>query len=174
MRIKYTVLCGVLTALLCVIGPLALPIGGIPITLITFVIYVIAASFDPRISITCVVLYIIIGCIGLPVFSGYSGGIVHLAGPGGGFILGYIPMVILIALFRDSTVKRTLSICISTLILYVCGCVGYMINVDHSLSAVITVCVLPFIPGDMIKIILSLILIPRFKRILCKNKQFLL
>lgn len=168
MKTKDIVFCGVVTALMCVLCPLSVPVYGIPITLSTFIIYTVAAVFEPKISLITVLLYILTGCVGLPVFSGYCGGISHILGPSGGFILGYVPLVITVSLMHRSIAEYIMGMLIGTLILYGCGCIGYGLATGSTLATIIYTCVLPFLPCDMIKIILAASIAPRIKRIKCK------
>ncbi|MBR6514169.1 MAG: biotin transporter BioY [Clostridia bacterium] len=167
MKTKDTVICGVITAILCVISPIAIPVGGIPLTLSTLVIYIVAAVTRPYISVVSVILYIFIGMLGLTVFSGFSGGVTHILGPGGGFILGYIPLTVCIALFKRSKKGFVWGIIAGTVILYICGCTGYLINTDCSFKTMLSICILPFLPFDIIKIILSITISPK----IIKNKM---
>ena len=169
MKTKEIVICGIITALLCVFGPIGIPVAGIPITLTTLIIYIAAFVFDPRISLTSVAIYIVLGCFGLPVFSGFAGGITHLIGPSGGFVVGYIPLVISVSLLKNSNPKSLIGIIIGTALLYLFGLIGYKMYTDQSVTTLLSVCVLPFLPGDIVKIILSLIISPKFKRIMCKK-----
>ena len=81
-----------MTALLCVLAPMSVPIGPVPITLATMVIYFMVYVLGPWMGTCSVCLYIFLGAIGLPVFSGFVGGLGKLAGPTGGYIAGYILM----------------------------------------------------------------------------------
>ena len=172
MKIKNITFCGITTALLCVLAPVAIPVSGIPITLTTLVIYIIGNVLSPTVSITSVVLYIILGCVGLPVFSGFSGGITHLLGPGGGFILGYIPLILCVSMLNKSIFRQIIGILLGTLLLYLCGCIGYMIYSKSEITTVFSVCVIPFLPGDICKFLLTLITIPRIKNMIQNNTDF--
>ena len=169
MRIKSIVLCGVLTALMCVLCPIALPLNAVPVTLATLVIYLIASTSDVHTSLISVTIYIVLGCIGLPVFSGFNGGIGHILGPTGGFIVGYIPLTLYVSLFGRGKLMRAIGICIGTLMLYIIGCFGYCIYTNDNFVTAVSLCVLPFLPGDVIKIILTLLIYPKLKRIIKKN-----
>ena len=94
----------VITALLCVLGPLTIPIGPVPISLaplaILLGVYILGMK---RGTIACM-MYLLIGAIGLPVFSGFSGGLGKLAGPTGGYLLGYIFLALIAGFFIDRIV----------------------------------------------------------------------
>jgi biotin transporter BioY len=78
------------TALMCVLSPFAIPMQPVPITLATLVVYIIAGLLDYKYAAIPVVLYILIGLMGVPVFSNGTAGLAVLGGPTAGFIYGYI------------------------------------------------------------------------------------
>ena len=80
----------VMAAVLCVLGPLTVPIGAIPISLANFVICLTAWLLGPKFGTLSVVIYLAIGLIGVPVFSGYGAGLAKVAGPTGGYLVGYL------------------------------------------------------------------------------------
>ena len=80
----------VMAAVLCVLGPLTVPIGAVPISLANFVICLTAWLLGPKFGTLSVVIYLALGAIGIPVFSGYGAGLTKLAGPTGGYLVGYL------------------------------------------------------------------------------------
>ena len=76
-----------MTALMCALGPLSIPIGPVPISLTNFVIYIAIYLLGTKSGTISYCLYLLIGMVGLPVFSGYSGGLSKLAGPTGGYLM---------------------------------------------------------------------------------------
>ncbi|MEG1774638.1 MAG: biotin transporter BioY, partial [Oscillospiraceae bacterium] len=96
---KALVFCGLMTALLCVAGPLSLPLPGlVPISLTNLALFLIAYLLGWKRAVLCNLLYLLIGAIGLPVFSGFTGGLPKLAGPTGGYLLGFVGMTMLCGL----------------------------------------------------------------------------
>ena len=75
---------------MCVLGPLTVPIGAVPISLANFVICLTAWLLGPKFGTLSVAVYLCIGLIGVPVFSGYGAGLAKLAGPTGGYLVGYL------------------------------------------------------------------------------------
>ena len=73
-----------MAAVMCVLGPLTVPIGAVPISLANFVICLTAWLLGPKFGTLSVAVYLLIGLVGVPVFSGYGAGIAKLAGPTGG------------------------------------------------------------------------------------------
>ncbi|MBR5514699.1 MAG: biotin transporter BioY, partial [Clostridia bacterium] len=84
-KLRNLVYTAISAGLLCVLAPIALPLGVIPITFTTLLLYIYALVFSPKISIPSILIYICLGIIGLPVFSSFSSGIGHLFSATGGF-----------------------------------------------------------------------------------------
>lgn len=148
-------------ALLSALAPVSIPIGIVPITLATLVVYIIGCVLTPLDALLSVLVYIGLGAMGMPVFSGYMGGIAKLAGPTGGFIIGYVPAVFLQSLivkhFKDKKVMYIVSIIVSTIIIYGLGLAWFLVSTDgkYSFNQAMMACVYPFIPGDLVKLVLS-------------------
>ena len=83
-----------MAAVTCILAPLSIPIGPVPISLTNLAIYLSLYLLNWKRGTISYCLYLLIGLAGLPVFSGFSGGIGKLAGPTGGYIIGFIPMVL--------------------------------------------------------------------------------
>lgn len=146
-----------------------LPFGPIPFTLQTFGVCITAGILGLKRGTLSIIIYIILGIIGLPVFRG-AGGIGVLVGPTGGFIMGFIVTAIIIGLVSDKTRNnrnRVIYIFVSTLlgdlICLLIGCVQYMIVANVNFIVAFIYCVAPFIITDIIKIILSTIVILRVR-----------
>lgn len=153
------------TAILCILSPLSIPLGTlVPISLATLAVYIIGALLDFKRAPICVILYIIIGMMGMPVFSGFEGGIAKLIGPTGGFIFGYILGVfaesLLISWKKDKIYIYPIAMVVATLFIYLFGCIWFMVYFVQAgnpkdFSAVMMSCVVPFLLGDSIKIVVA-------------------
>ncbi len=97
--------CGLLTAVLCILSPIAIPIGPIPITLGVFAVMLCGVMLDWKQAGAAVLAYLCLGAIGLPVFSGGGSGIGTFAGPTGGYLWSFLPMAVLIAFLSRRTRK---------------------------------------------------------------------
>ena len=119
-------------------------------------------------------LYLLIGMVGLPVFSGFIGGAQKLVGPTGGFLIGYIPCALVIGLVIDRfETKKWLypvSMVLGTAVLYACGTVWIMISLKYTLAAALVACVVPFLIGDAVKIILASVITPILRKVLKKQR----
>ena len=165
-----------LTAVFCVLAPHAvyLPFSTVGITLGSFLVYLAGLLLGTRLGCISIVLYLCMGFLGLPVFSGYTAGAGVLFGPTGGFLLGYLPCVATVGWFSklSSGGKKGLltffaGTIAGTLALYVCGTLWFVsvYGGASSFGEAVTVCVVPFLAFDVIKICLATLLYRPFRRI---------
>lgn len=145
-----------MAALMCVVGPLSVPIGPIPVSFTTFVIYLAAWLMEGQAAAVSCCVYLLIGVVGLPVFSGYSGGPGKLLGPTGGYLIGFIFMAMICsAVTRRANYHAALSMAgmaAATAVAYGFGTVWFMVQAKVALGYSLMTCVVPFIPGDLVKI----------------------
>lgn len=156
MKIRKTATIGILAAIICVIAPFSFPAGAIPISLASFSIYIISCTVNKKLSVAAVAVYILIGAVGLPVFSSFTGGLQCITGYTGGYIIGYIPCAFIIGLltdrFENNRIIYPLSMVAGTAVCYIFGTLWYMHKAECDFSEAAAVCVIPFIIGDIIKI----------------------
>ena len=158
MKVKDMTLTAVMAALLCVAGPLVIPAGPVPLSLASFAVYLAGAVLGKKRGTAATALYLLIGLIGVPVFSGFSGGFQKLAGVTGGYLIGYLPCAFLAGLGAERAEKegRTrplpLLMAAGTVVLYAIGTAWFMAQTGNGLGAALSLCVLPFLPGDATKI----------------------
>lgn len=149
-------LTALLAAVLCILSPISVPIGPVPLSLGTFAVYLAASTVDRRTGTLAVLLYILLGMVGLPVFTGWTGGLGKLAGPTGGYIVGYVFTAYLAGLIIDRSKGRRiavpLALIVGTVVLYAFGTAWYCIQAHTTPGAALPICVLPFLPGDALKI----------------------
>lgn len=145
-------------ALICVAAPFSIQVGPIPITLATFAVMLSGALLGGKRGMVAVCVYILIGAVGLPVFSGFKGGFGVLGGPTGGYIIGYIPLALITGFFANMNTRfnravvSVIGMIIGTAALYTFGTVWFMIISKSSLANALALCALPFLPGDAVKI----------------------
>lgn len=156
MKHKKLAVTALTAAVLCILSPISLPLGAIPVSLATFAVCLISCILPFRQSVAAVIIYILLGACGLPVFSGFIGGFQQLAGITGGFIIGYIPCSLvvssLVGRYADKKFIYPLSMTIGIAFCYLTGTLWYSVQTDTAFAACVAVCVLPFIIGDIIKI----------------------
>lgn len=150
-----------MTAVLCVLGPWAfvLPFSPVPLSLCTLGIYFAAIILGPKYSTVSVLLYLLLGMIGLPVFTGFIGGPAKLFGPTGGYLFGYIFIAFICGLFtkhfRGKPVLSFLGMCLGTAICYLLGTIWLMHQLNISYREALLIGVLPYLVLDIIKILLA-------------------
>jgi len=145
---------------LCAHISFPLPFTPVPLTLQNFAVLLVGMFLGPVAGFSAMVLYLVEGAIGLPVFTPYSaGGAAHLLGPSGGFLFSY-PLAAAAAgwatralqnvttPFRSALVAATLA----TLPIFLLGAGWFAMYAHHSLSAAWTMAIAPFIPGEIVKI----------------------
>lgn len=154
------VTCAIFAGLLCILGPLALPIGPVPISLATLIIYFASMILGPVLSLISVVIYLLLGIFGLPVFSGYAGGVAKVLGPTGGYLIGYLFLAYISGLFvRSFHAKKLpvlLGMILGTAVLYFFGTIWFVVQMDCTVGYALTLCVVPFLVGDAAKILVAL------------------
>ncbi len=157
-----------MTAVLCVLGPISLPIGPVPVSLATLGIYLAAYVLDPFMAVAACFVYILAGAIGLPVFSGFSGGVAKLVGPTGGYIAGYIPMLfvgaLLINKFWKNRIISIIALEASTWILYLLGTLWLCHVTGMDFKAGLFTGVIPFLLVDLLKIVIAAIMGPEIRK----------
>lgn len=150
-RLRQLTMTAASAAVMGVLAPWGAAIGPIPVTLCTLLIYLMAYVLKPKGCVAAVMVYVLMGAAGLPVFSGFTGGVASLAGPTGGFILGYPVMALICALFAGRVWRGLIGMCLATAVLYTTGTAWYCLQTGVGLWGGVAVCVLPCLPGDIIK-----------------------
>ena len=147
-------------ALLSVAAPLTIPAGPVPITLAVFFLFLCGGLLGPVDGVLALAVYVALGTVGVPVFSGFVGGYSVLIGPTGGFILGYFPCVLLAGLGRDRARLRPLFFLLGLLSCYLCGATWYGVLSESDPAKVLKVAVLPFLLPDAGKLVAACLVIP--------------
>ena len=157
-----------MTALICVAGPLTVAIGPVPLSLATFAVYLAGAVLGSKHGALAVALYLLIGSVGVPVFSGFSGGVQKLAGVTGGYLAGYLACAALTGLgvndARPSAWRLSGMMVVGTAALYAVGTAWFMLQTKNPLGAALGMCVTPFLPGDAVKIAAATAVSPTIRR----------
>ena len=142
-----------MAAVMCVLGPLSVPIGAIPISLTNLVICFSAWLLGPKFGTLSVAVYLALGAVGLPVFSGYGAGLAKLA--------GYLLMAFIGGLFIEksngSPVISGIGLVLGDAACYVLGTAWFVFQMQCDLGYALAVCVYPFIALDLGKIVVSCI-----------------
>ena len=166
MKTKDMTLIAVMAALICVAGPLSIAIGPIPLSLASFAVYLAGAILGWKRGTLAVAIYLLIGLVGVPVFSGFSGGFQKLIGVTGGYLVGYLPCALITGLCAGEPYAEKqrpvwmlpVGMGLGTVALYVIGTAWFMLQTKNTLAAAMGMCVLPFLLGDGLKIVAATII----------------
>ena len=146
----------------CILGPLSVPIGQIPISLTNLVIYFTVFVLGIWAGTGSYGIYLPLGAVGLPVFSGFAGGLGKLLGPTGGYLIGFIFMALIggavIELSHRNIFLTMLGWVVGTAVAYAFGTVWFVYLMKCSVTYALTVCVYPFIGFDIVKIVIATLL----------------
>ena len=166
---KSLTLIALMTAILCIVAPFSLPLpfSPVPISFATFILYLSAYVLGAKYGTISCILYLLLGFIGLPVFSGFSGGVGRLLGPTGGYMIGYIFLVLIggfvVEMSDGRRLPSTLGFLLGTAITYAFGSAWLAVQMDFTFLQAVATGVLPYLPGDTVKIIAALIIGPILK-----------
>jgi len=161
LRLSAVNLCrsALMAVFIALCSQLIIPLPPVPISLSLFAVYLTGLMLPPRLGLMTVSVYLLMGLCGLPVFAGLQGGPGVLFGPTGGFLIGYLPCVWLTARLKPPAgMGAGFGACC------LMGTAWYMLLTRASLQAALWVCILPFLPGDAVKIGLALLLSKRLKK----------
>ena len=166
-RTAVLVLTGLMAAVTCILGPLSIPIGPVPISLTNLAIYLTVYILGTRYATISYCIYLLLGLVGLPVFSSYTPGPAKLLGPTGGYLIGFIFLAMISGAFIDRWTSKKgfcfLGMVLGTAVCYLFGTVWLAYVADLSFFAALSAGVLPFIPGDLIKIVIAMLIGPQIR-----------
>ena len=163
----------VMTAIIALCSILSIPMPlGVPITLQTFALFFVLEFSGGKNGTVSFLLYALIGALGAPVFSGLASGIGYLAGPTGGFLIGFVFSCLIFWAFEKKIPEKRrthyLVVALSMAACYVSGTVWFAASSKSGVSfaSAFAACVLPFIIPDIVKIALAVIVARRIKKII--------
>lgn len=163
---------GVGAAIIAVCSWISIPIGTVPVTLQTLAVCLVAGLLGWKRGTLSVLIYILLGAVGVPVFSSFKGGIGALLGATGGYIIGFIFTAIITGLTADKAQGKLWALLLGAaggiLVCYAFGTAWFAFIYANkgepmSAGAILSICVIPFLPFDAVKIILSSLLTKKLK-----------
>lgn len=184
------VLTGIFTAVVAVCSwiTVPLPFTQVPINLAILGVLLAGGFLGSKYGSLSLLIYILLGAVGIPVFAGFGAGLGTLAGPTGGYIAGYIlcaaiagigSAVSVSSTSRKSSGSREASphpalrlaffMALGVIVCYAFGTIWYVILMKTSLWAGLLLCVFPFIPFDALKIAAAVFLVRRLRHIVNFN-----
>lgn len=158
-KIQNLTLIALMSAILCIMGPIVIPIGMVPMSFTNMAIYLTIILLDKKRATISVAIYLLIGFVGLPVFAGFTGGAGKLLGPTGGYLIGYLGLSWISGFIMERLEKsKILALCLGTICLYLVGTIWLMLQSKLGFATAISVGVLPFLIFDIIKILVAIAL----------------
>lgn len=162
-------LTAIMAAILCILGPLSIPIpvSPVPITLTNLAIYFSVCILGWKLGTVSYLIYLAIGLVGLPVFSSFGSGFGKLLGPTGGYLIGFIFMALICGLFFEKCSSKALlflGLVLGSLVNYAFGTAWLAAQANLTFSQALWAGVIPYLPADLIKILLAVWLAPGLRR----------
>ena len=168
---KQMTLIALMTALTCILGPLSIPLpfSPVPISFTNLVLYFSVFVLGTKFSTISYIVYLLIGLVGLPVFSGFSGGPAKVAGPTGGIWFGFVffdsdRRIFCGSIFKGKLSFAVLGMVLGTIVCYLFGTIWLSMQLNIGFVAGLGVGVFPYIPGDLVKIAIACIIGPKIRR----------
>lgn len=161
-NVRKMVASSVFAALVAVCAWIAVPIPPVSFTLQTFGVLLALGVLEGRWGCACVGLYLMLGLIGLPVFSGFRGGASALIGPTGGFLWGFLAAGL--CYWALQRLGKLAAMIAAQLVCYVCGCLWFVFYAGGGFGGAVLVCVVPYLLPDAIKLALAYSVSGRLQR----------
>ncbi len=166
ITIKDSATIGIFAAVTAVLSPFSLPLPftAIPITLGVLAVYITGILLSPKQAVLAQLVYLLLGAAGLPVFSGFRGGLSALLGPTGGYLFVYPVMVGIVSFALNSRtglaesrvndhIKAAFAMLIAHIVLYSSGTAWMCATTGNTVAATLGLTVFPYIPLDIVKIV---------------------
>lgn len=152
-KIRNMVRASLFASLCAVCAWIAIPIPPIAVTLQTFALLLALGTLGGRWGTVAIGLYLLLGLVGLPVFSGFQGGAAVLLGPTGGFLWGFLAGALVYWMVQRlgnlTAMAAAMAVC------YLCGCLWFSHYAGAGLAESFAVCVLPYLIPDALKLWLA-------------------
>ena len=170
---KKIVFTALFAALIAVCGFISIPIPGtpIPIVLQNMLTVLTGLMLGPVWGTASTLLFLVAGTLGLPIFAGGTGGIAKLMGPTGGFLYGYALATLVSGIIaqrpvygkKTSLIRLILATVAGFVIMYIPGVIHFMKVMEKTFVQTMTLCVIPYIPGDIVKMVLAILLAAKLR-----------
>lgn len=173
-NVRTLALIGVMAAVTCILGPLSIPLpfSPVPISLTNLAVYFAIYVLGMAKGTISYIVYLLIGFVGVPVFSSFTSGPAKLLGPTGGYLIGFIFMALICGFFIERFPKKLylhfIGMVLGTAVCYLFGTAWLAYQAKMTFSAALAAGVIPFIPGDLAKIIIAMIAGSQIRKVLKK------
>lgn len=167
IKTKQMVLIALMTAVTCVLGPLSIPLpfSPVPISLTNFAIFLAIFVLGMKNGTISFIIYLLLGAVGVPVFSSFRGGLQVLAGPTGGYLIGFIFLALIMGFALDhfdrKLIPTIIGMIIGMVVCYAFGTVWLAKLLSLSFKEGLMMGVIPYLAGDVAKIIIAAIVGPK-------------
>jgi biotin transport system substrate-specific component len=176
-KLRWMVLASLMAALTAVGAYILVPIGPIPIVLSTLFVLLSGLLLGSRWGLVSMALYLLVGAIGMPVFSGGRGGLAHFLGPTGGYLFGYVIASWLTGLIAERSrgilILEILGVLIGSLAIYSLGIPWLKVVSQMSWTKTFMVGMVPFLIGDGVKASVAIILARAVRPVLNRQMESL-
>ncbi len=169
MKTNKMIKAALMAALTAVGAYIIIPIGPVPITLQTFFVLLSGRLLGKKYGVFAQITYLLLGAFGLPIFSGGQGGLGIIAGPTGGFLISFVAAAWIAANCKGNKKKDFFILTAAVLSNYIIGSIYFTFVTGTGIIAALNMTVIPFIPGDLLKIFMVLLLAPTIKKRLKTN-----
>ncbi len=149
-------------AVIAISAWIAIP-AALSFTMQTFAVFCAVGLLGTKCGVSAILVYVLLGAVGLPVFTGFVGGIGVFATVNGGYIIGFIPAGIICGMLQKKT-PLPLAMAAGLAVCYLFGSVWFCLLHDAHFLSALSSCVLPFLPFDIVKIALAAMTVRKFKR----------
>ncbi len=151
---------GVFAAIIAVLSQISIPLpSGVPVTLQTFAVAIAGALLGWKLGLLAVVVYLILGCVGVPVFAGFIGGAQVMVGMTGGFLWGFLCMVVLCGIGagrKNKVIGYALGL-LGLLSCHLLGVIQFSVVAQMSFGESVLLVSVPYLIKDVISVILGFV-----------------
>lgn len=166
-------LVGAGVAFLALLAQIRLQIGPVPITGQTLGVLLLGAAYGARLGTLTTGAYALLGVAGLPLFAGGGSGVTYLLGPTGGYLVGFVAAAALLGALAERDWDRTyvraaIAMLAATVVIYLFGVSWLAVALVGDLNTALAAGLVPFVPGDLVKLGIAMTLLPTAWRLLGK------
>ena len=164
MAVRNMTRCALFAALMCLCAWISIPLGGVVFSLQSFAVFFALVTLGGKRGTVCVAVYLALGTVGLPVFSGFQSGFAALVGPTGGYLWGFLAAALLYWGLEDR-LPAWINMILGMTLCYACGTIWYLLAYGGGVLPVLAMCVVPYLLPDAAKLALALLLGRRLKKL---------
>ena len=157
MKPQFLARCALFSALMCICAWISIPLGNISFTLQTFSLFLAFLTLGGKGASLSVLVYLALGAVGLPVFSGFRGGFGALLGVTGGYLWGFLAGCLVFWLITAILGEKScvLAVIAAMVTIYLCGTIWFFVYAPGGIWAILAQSVLPYLLPDAVKILLA-------------------